>query len=119
MLVLAYRIGDSREEAMASVRAGHDEFWKFLGPYGWSRGYRTADGAAVPAGLIPTLEDSLDNRTWLVGTAADVAEGIDAYRRELGGLRELCLFPNMPGDPYALSREQLARYAEEVRPLLG
>jgi alkanesulfonate monooxygenase SsuD/methylene tetrahydromethanopterin reductase-like flavin-dependent oxidoreductase (luciferase family) len=119
MLVLAYRIGDTHEEAVASVRAGHDEFWKFLGPYGWSRGYRAPDGAAVPAGLIPTLEDSLANRTWLVGTAEDVAEGIEAYRRELGGLRELCLFPNMPGDPYGLTREQLARYAEEVRPLLS
>ena len=73
----------------------------------------------MPAGLIPTLEEVLDNRTWLVGTAEDVAEGIDAYRRELGGLSELCLFPNMPGDPYDLTREQLARYAEEVRPLLG
>ena len=69
--------------------------------------------------LIPTLEECLDNRTWLVGTAEDVAEGIDAYRHELGGLSELCLFPNMPGDPYELTGEQLARYAEEVRPLLG
>ena len=65
----------------------------------------------MPAGLIPTLEESLDNRTWLVGTAEDVAEGIDAYRRELGGLSELCLFPNMPGDPYA----QTARAAGPLR----
>jgi alkanesulfonate monooxygenase SsuD/methylene tetrahydromethanopterin reductase-like flavin-dependent oxidoreductase (luciferase family) len=119
MLVLGYHIGDSREQALASVRAGHDEFWKFLGPYGWSRGYMGADGKPAPAGLIPTLEDSVANRTWLVGTAEDVAEGIDAYRRELGGLVDLCLFPNLPGDPYAATHEQLARYAEGVSPLLG
>jgi alkanesulfonate monooxygenase SsuD/methylene tetrahydromethanopterin reductase-like flavin-dependent oxidoreductase (luciferase family) len=119
MLVVSYRIADSREQALSSVRAGHDEFWKFLGPYGWSRGYMGPDGKPAPAGLIPTLEESVANRTWLVGTAEDVAEGIDAYRRELGGLTELCLFPNMPGDPYARTHEQLARYAEEVRPLLA
>ena len=119
MLVLGYRIEDSHEAAVAAVRKGHDEFWKFLGPYGWSRGYRNPDGSAVAAGVIPTLEDSLANRTWLVGTAEQVAEGIARYHEELGGLTELCLFPNLPGDAYRETEEQLARYAECVRPLLG
>ena len=118
MLVLSYRIADTHEQAVASVRDGHDEFWKFLGPYGWSRGYLGPDGRPTPPGLIPTLEDSIANKTWLVGTAEDVAEGIAFYRDQLGGLEELCLFPNMPGDKYSLTEEQLARYSEEVRPLL-
>jgi alkanesulfonate monooxygenase SsuD/methylene tetrahydromethanopterin reductase-like flavin-dependent oxidoreductase (luciferase family) len=119
MLVLNVRVEDTHERAWATARAGHDEFWKFLGPYGWSRGYMGADGKPAPPGLIPTLEESVENRTWVIGTAEEVAEGIDAYRRELGGLAELCLFPNFPGDPYAHTTEQLARYAEQVRPLLG
>ncbi|MFN0028157.1 MAG: LLM class flavin-dependent oxidoreductase [Acidimicrobiales bacterium] len=118
MLVLNIRIEDSFEQALTSARPGHDEFWKFLGPYGWSRGYQDADGKPVAAGLIPSLEDSLRNRTWIVGNPQQVAEGIDHYRQELG-LQELCLFPNFSGDSYAKTDEQLTRYAEEVRPLLG
>lgn len=117
MLVLSVRIEDSYEKALATARPGHDEFWKFLGPYGWSRGYMGADGNPAPPGLIPTLEDSIENRTWLVGTAEQVAEGIANYQETLG-LSELCLFPNFAGDSYAKTEEQLARYAEEVRPLL-
>ena len=37
------------EEARATALAGHDEFWKFLGPYGWSRGYMGPDGKPVGA----------------------------------------------------------------------
>ncbi len=118
MLVLNIRIEDSYEQALTSARPGHDEFWKFLGPYGWSRGYAGADGQPAPAGLIPTLEESLANRTWIVGTAEQVAEGIDAYRQELS-LQELCIFPNFSGDSYAKTDEQLTRYAELVRPLLA
>jgi alkanesulfonate monooxygenase SsuD/methylene tetrahydromethanopterin reductase-like flavin-dependent oxidoreductase (luciferase family) len=118
MLVISVRVGDSREEAMAAVRPGHDEFWKFLGPYGWSRGYMGVDGAPAAPGLIPTLEESIDNKTWLVGTAADVAEGLGYYRDILGGLDNLTIFPNMPGDRYADSDEQMVRFAEEVLPLL-
>jgi alkanesulfonate monooxygenase SsuD/methylene tetrahydromethanopterin reductase-like flavin-dependent oxidoreductase (luciferase family) len=119
MLVLNIRIEDSHERAMATARPGHDEFWKFLGPYGWSRGYMGEDGKPAPPGLIPTLEESMENRTWIVGRPEDVAAGIDAYKQELGGLADLCLFPNFPGDPYAKTEEQLIRYAEQVRPLLG
>jgi alkanesulfonate monooxygenase SsuD/methylene tetrahydromethanopterin reductase-like flavin-dependent oxidoreductase (luciferase family) len=117
MLVLNVRIGDTYEQALASARPGHDEFWKFLGPYGWSRGYRGADGGPVAPGLIPTLEESIDQGTWIIGTPADVAEQIAAYRDRLE-LEDLTLFPNFPGDTYASTEEQLQRYAEEVRPLL-
>ena len=66
---------------------------------------------AAAAGLIPTLEESIENRTWVVGTPEEGAGGIEEYRRELGGLADLCLFPNFPGDPYAKTEEQLIRYA--------
>lgn len=114
LLVVNTCIEDTREAAMDSVRNGHDEFWKFLGPYGWSRGYMGEDGKPAEPGLIPSLEESMENRTWLVGTADDVGESIEAYRDELGGLDDLVIFPNMLGDPYAKSEEQMARFAEGV-----
>ncbi len=118
MLVVTPWIADSKEEAMAQVRAGHDEFWKFLGPYGWSRGYMGPDGKPSPPGLIPTLEESIENKTWLVGTAQDVIEGIEFYAETLGGLDNLTIFPNMPGDAYTTTAEQIERFAAEVLPAL-
>jgi alkanesulfonate monooxygenase SsuD/methylene tetrahydromethanopterin reductase-like flavin-dependent oxidoreductase (luciferase family) len=117
MLVLNVRIEDTHEEAWRTARPGHDEFWKFLGPYGWSRGYRGADGKPVPPGLVPTLEESIEQKNWIIGTAEEVAEGIQFYR-ELLGVEELCIFPNFPGDSYDKSAEQMARYARDVMPLL-
>lgn len=117
-LALSVRVEDSHEQAVASVRDGHDEFWKFLGPYGWSKGYMGEDGRPAKAGLIPTLEDSMSQKTWLVGTAEQVAETICWYDEQLG-LENLMLFPAMPGDPYEQVEEQLERLAAEVVPLVG
>jgi alkanesulfonate monooxygenase SsuD/methylene tetrahydromethanopterin reductase-like flavin-dependent oxidoreductase (luciferase family) len=118
MLVLNVRVGESHEAAWESARPGHDEFWKFLGPYGWSRGYLGPDGRPSPPGLIPTLEESVHQRTWVVGTDEEVAEGIDFYRQQLG-LQDLCIFPGYPGDSFEVCEEQMARFAEDVAPLLG
>ena len=60
---------------------GHDEFWKFLGPYGWSRGYMGDDGKPAKPGLIPTLDESIENKTILLGTPEEVAEGIAVLPR--------------------------------------
>lgn len=117
-LVVCTRVDDDRETAMQRVRNGHDEFWKFLGPYGWSRGYMGPDGKPSPPGLIPSLEESMDNRTWIVGSADDVAEGIATYAEELGGLENLVLFPAMLGDRYDDVDEQLERIASDVLPQL-
>ncbi|MEM7339010.1 MAG: LLM class flavin-dependent oxidoreductase [Actinomycetota bacterium] len=116
-LVVNVCVEDSHEAAIESVRNGHDEFWKFLGPYGWSRGYRSPDGTPWPPGMIPTLEDSLEQKTWLVGTADEVAEQLAWFDDRLG-LENVLFFPGMPGDAYAKVDEQLARLAETVMPQL-
>ena len=118
MLVVAVRIEDSYEEAVASATPGHDEFWKFLGPYGWSRGYMGEDGKPAKPGLIPTLEESLENKTILIGTAEQVAEEVQFYR-DLLGLEHLTIFPHLLGDSYDKANEQMTRFVEEVVPLLG
>ena len=118
ILVLNTRIEDTHEEAMATVRPGHDEQWKFLGPYGWSKGYMGKDGAPAQQGLIPSLEESIENKCWFVGTPDDVAEQIDWYRDYLGGVDDIVFFPAMVGDPYGKVEEQMARLANEVLPQL-
>ncbi len=118
LLVLSVCIDDTYEAAIDSVRNGHDEFWKFLGPYGWSRGYMGSDGKPSAPGLIPTLEDSLDQKTWAVGTPEQVAETINFYNEQLGGLENLLIFPAMPGDPYSKVADQLHRLSEQVLPLI-
>jgi alkanesulfonate monooxygenase SsuD/methylene tetrahydromethanopterin reductase-like flavin-dependent oxidoreductase (luciferase family) len=117
MLVVAVRIEDSYEAAVASATPGHDEFWKFLGPYGWSRGYMGEDGKPARPGLIPTLAESIENKTILLGTPEQVAEGVQFYR-DLLGLENLVIFPHLLGDPYPKANEQMARFVDEVAPLL-
>ncbi len=117
LLVLNVRVEDTYEEALDSARPGHDEFWKFLGPYGWSRGYMGDDGKPVAPGLIPTLENSLGQKTWVVGTPEQVAAGIQFYKDTLS-LQDLVLFPNFSGDTYEKTDEQMTRLAEEVLPLV-
>ena len=118
LLVLCVRVADTHEQAVASVRDGHDEFWKFLGPYGWSKGYMGDDGRPAKPGLIPTLEESMDQKIWVVGSPEEVAETISWYDEQLG-LEDLLLFPAMPGDPYGKVQEHLHRLAEDVIPLLN
>lgn len=117
MLTLSIHIGDTHEQAVEGMRAGHDEFWKFLGPYGWSKGYMGADGRPAAPGLIPSLEESMEQKTCIVGTADEVAEQIKWYDEQLG-LENLMIFPAMPGDAYSKVEEQLHRFAENVMPQL-
>lgn len=117
MLVVAIRIEDSYEAARATAVHGHDEFWKFLGPYGWSRGYMGDDGKPAKPGLIPTLDESLDNKTMLIGTPEQVAEGVQFYK-DLLGLEHLTIFPHLLGDSYKKADEQMERFMTEVVPLV-
>ena len=117
MLVVATRVEDTYEKARETALPGHDEFWKFLGPYGWSRGYMGEDGKPAKPGLIPTLDDSIENKTILLGSPEQVAEGIQFYR-ELLGVEHLTIFPHFLGDSYKKADEQMARFIEEVMPLV-
>ena len=117
MLVVSIRIEDTHESAMTSARNGHDEIWKFLGPYGWSRGYMGADGRPVAPGLIPTLEESMKQQTILLGSPEEVAEQVQGLK-DLLGMENLTVFPHLLGDSYKKAEEQMARFMGEVVPLL-
>ena len=118
MLVVSVRVEDTHEQAMKTARNGHDEFWKFLGPYGWSRGYMGEDGKPARPGLIPSLEESMKQRTILVGSPTEVAEHVQYFHDELG-VENLVIFPHLIGDPYTKAIEQMDRFRNEVLPLVS
>ena len=118
VLVLNVHVGATREKAIAAVRDGHDEFCRFLAPYGRFKAFRRPDGSAVPFDHQPTLEESIDNRIWAVGSAEDVAETVGFYR-DLLGVEHLVVFVEAPGLAAEQIDEQLHLVAEDVLPRLG
>jgi alkanesulfonate monooxygenase SsuD/methylene tetrahydromethanopterin reductase-like flavin-dependent oxidoreductase (luciferase family) len=117
-VVLNVAIADTREQALALARPGHDEFWRFLGPYGWSKAYADESGAPWSYGRIPSLEESIAQGAWLVGTADDVGEQIVELQRDLG-LEYLTIFPHFPGMVRDQTIEQMQRFTRDIRPRLS
>ena len=76
------------------------------------------DGKPAKPGLIPTLQESIDQKTILLGTPEDVAEGVQ-YFRDLMGVENITIFPHLLGDPYEKAVEQMARFKDEVLPLVS
>ena len=56
-------------------------------------------GKPAKPGLIPTLDESIENKTILLGSPEQVAEGIQFYR-DLLGVEHLTIFPHFLGDSY-------------------
>jgi alkanesulfonate monooxygenase SsuD/methylene tetrahydromethanopterin reductase-like flavin-dependent oxidoreductase (luciferase family) len=115
--VLNLVLADSRETAVDLARPGHDEFWRFLGPYGWSKAYADKDGKPWVYGRIPSLEESIDQGAWFVGTADDIGEDIVQLQHELG-LEYVSIFPHFPGMVRDQTIEQLQRFARDLKPRL-
>jgi alkanesulfonate monooxygenase SsuD/methylene tetrahydromethanopterin reductase-like flavin-dependent oxidoreductase (luciferase family) len=108
-------VGCTTAEALGTVRDGHDEYVKFLSPYGRFKHYRGGD---VPFDFRPSVEETAESANMLIGSVAEVADRLGRYADELA-LGHLILFPDFPG----LSREQiddqLALLATEVLPAIG
>ena len=103
---------------MAAARPGFDEHWKFLAPYGRTKGFKGPDGGPPPAGWIPTLEDAMEQGLALVGTADEVAEQLSERVDHLSA-SNVTIFPLCLGDTYDRYEEQVVRIAEGVRPLVA
>jgi alkanesulfonate monooxygenase SsuD/methylene tetrahydromethanopterin reductase-like flavin-dependent oxidoreductase (luciferase family) len=118
-LVLNVHVGPVRDRAIETVRDAHDEFIRFLAPYGRFTSYLEPDGATPkPFGYRPEVEDSIEQRIMAIGSVDDVVDVIGAYREELG-LEHLVVFPEFPGLTREQIDEQLHLVAEEVLPRLG
>jgi alkanesulfonate monooxygenase SsuD/methylene tetrahydromethanopterin reductase-like flavin-dependent oxidoreductase (luciferase family) len=117
MLVLNVTLGDTTEHAKAIARDGHDEFWRFLAPYGRQVNYLDADGKSWPNSRYPTLEESMEQGAWVVGSGREVAERLSTLQSELG-IEYLTIFPQLPGMTRAVVIDQLERFASDVAPVL-
>lgn len=118
VLVLNCHVAATKEEAMARVRPGHDEFVSFLAPYGRFRGYEMADGSEPPFDYRPTLEESMTNHIWAVGSVDDVVDEIGMWR-DLLDLEHICFFFDAPGLSREAIDEQFELISGEVFPRLG
>jgi alkanesulfonate monooxygenase SsuD/methylene tetrahydromethanopterin reductase-like flavin-dependent oxidoreductase (luciferase family) len=117
-LVLNIHVGKTREAAMKRGAPGHDEFCKFLAPYGRFSSYRLPDGSKVPFDYCPTVQESIDQKIQAIGSVADVVDTI-GYWRDLLDLKHLCIFFDFPGISREEMNEQMHLVAEEVMPQLG
>jgi alkanesulfonate monooxygenase SsuD/methylene tetrahydromethanopterin reductase-like flavin-dependent oxidoreductase (luciferase family) len=117
VLVINAHVGRTREAAFAAARDHHDEFYRFLAPYGRAAGYLGKDPKSA-IGYQPPLEESFEQRIWAVGSVDDVVDILGRWK-ELLDLQHLCLFLDLPGLTREQLDEQLHLFAEEVIPRLG
>ena len=117
-LVLNVHVGKTREEAMKKGKPGHDEFCRFLSPYGRFSSYRNPDGSKVAFDHCPTVQESIDQKIQAIGSVDDVVDTI-GFWRELLDLKHLIIFFDLPGLTRQEMKDQLHMLAEEVMPKLG
>ena len=117
--MLNVHVGRTHEAAVASGRDGHDEFARFLAPYGRFGSYVQTDGSKVPFGFQPTLEDSIEQQRDGHRVGRRRGRRPSGCTRELLDLRHLCIFFDLPGLTRGQIDEQLELVADEVMPRLG
>jgi alkanesulfonate monooxygenase SsuD/methylene tetrahydromethanopterin reductase-like flavin-dependent oxidoreductase (luciferase family) len=117
-LVLNMHVARTREEAMRKGKPGHDEFVKFLAPYGRFNSYRNPDGSKVAFDHAPTVEESNREKLQIVGSIDDAVDAI-GFWRDLLDLQHICFFFDLPGLTREEMNEQMHLVVEEVFPRLG
>ncbi len=113
-LQLPVHVGKTTKEALCNARPGHDEFVKFLSPYG--RFSRSFEGA--PFDFRPSVEESRSNGVMAIGSIEEVIDQIGRWV-DLLDLNHLVLFPDLPGLTQEQMDEQLHLLATEVLPHFG
>ena len=117
-LVMNIHVAKTREEALRRGGPGHDEFCKFLAPYGRFSSYRNPDGSKVPFDYCPTVESSMENKIQIIGSIDDAVD-ILGFWRDLLDLKHVCFFFDLPGLTREEMDEQMHLVVEEVLPRLG
>jgi alkanesulfonate monooxygenase SsuD/methylene tetrahydromethanopterin reductase-like flavin-dependent oxidoreductase (luciferase family) len=111
-------LADSREDAIRRLEPAHDERYKWFAPFGFVR-YADAEGRpwgtpGAPA-RVPTLQEGIDQKAWLVGPPDQAIEVIKEFEARYPALDQVMLHW-AEGIPPKEFREQLHRFAREVMP---
>ena len=117
-LVVNIHVANTREDAVRRGGPGHDEFCKFLAPYGRFSSYRNPDGSKVPFDYCPTIESSTQNKIQIIGSIDDAVDML-GFWRDLLDLKHVCFFFDLPGLTREEIDEQMHLVIEEVLPRLG
>lgn len=106
------------EEAIDRVRPYHDERYKWFAPFGFVRYAdeqgRTWGTPGAPAG-VPTIEEGVRQKAWLVGPPSRVIDLLKDLEREYPGLEHIVLHwpEGMTSSDWIA---QLRIFADEVMP---
>ncbi len=117
-LAIPMHVGRTTQEAKATGRNAHDEWIRFLAPYGRFRAYRMPDGSPVPFDHKPSLEESIEQHMMIIGSPEECADLIGRYRDEVG-VEHFVMFFDLPGLTQEQMDEQLELTATEVLPRVG
>ena len=117
-LVVNIHVAKTREKAVRRGGPGHDEFCKFLAPYGRFSSYKNPDGSKVPFDYCPTIESSTRNKIQIIGSIDDAVDML-GFWRDLLDLKHVCFFFDLPGLTREEIDEQMHLVMEEVLPRLG
>jgi alkanesulfonate monooxygenase SsuD/methylene tetrahydromethanopterin reductase-like flavin-dependent oxidoreductase (luciferase family) len=111
-------LADSLQRGIDGVRPYHDERYKWFAPFGFVR-YADAQGRpwgtpGAPTG-VPTIEEGVRQRAWLVGPASSVIARLRDLENEYPGLEDIVLHwpEGMPADEWI---GQLRMFARDVMP---
>ncbi len=117
-LAINMHVGPHPDDAIRTGRNAHDEWIRFLAPYGRFRAYSLPDGSPVPFDFRPTIEDSIEQDMMLIGSPEECADLLGRYRDEVG-VDHVVLFFDMPGLTQEQMDEQLEMTATDVLPRIG
>jgi alkanesulfonate monooxygenase SsuD/methylene tetrahydromethanopterin reductase-like flavin-dependent oxidoreductase (luciferase family) len=111
MLVMNVHIGPSDAAAVERARPGHDELRKLLWPNLVNKNPALAQRAPY------SLEESMEQGSWLVGSVETVRDQLLGFQEELG-FEYLTVFVHLPGMTRRHAIDQLERFHYEVMPAL-
>ncbi len=118
VLVLSLHAQETREAAFASGTNGHDEFCRFLAPYGRFTNYKDAEGKKFPFGVQPSVQQSADQQIQLIDSIENCAAAIRMYVERFG-VEHFVFFLDLPGLTRAQINEQIHILTERVLPAAG
>src|SRR5262249_53785287 len=120
-LILGFRmsIDDTQALAVKKARPYFEEHAKFMGPLGMLR-YSEEHVKAVAerraqSPTAATIENGVQNRTWLCGPAEEFIGYLKEVERRYPGLEHVMVSCPL-GTPRKMMKENLTRFAREVMP---